>query len=1051
MKITNISLENRTSIFVLLVIVFIAGLISYINLPVESFPQIKQPVVIVAAPYPGVSPEDMETLVAHPLEQKLKEISKIKKMTSSSSEGYTNITVEFEPDVDIDEAVQRVRDKVNQAKPDLPDDLDDPIIQEINFENIPIMLVSLVGDQSLVVLKSIAEDLEDKIEQIPGVLDVTISGGLEREVQVNINPRRLEYYGIGVTDIINAIRFENTNIPGGTIEGNQLKYLVRIPGEYESIEEIKNTVIKTKNGFPIYVRDIADVQFGFKEQNSYSRLDGKPSVTLSIQKRSGENIIAIADRVKEILQKEQSSFPPEVKYVLTVDQSKDIRNMVNDLENNIIAGLLLVVFVLYFFMGARNGLLVGAAIPLSMLISFIVISIMGYTLNMVVLFSLILALGMLVDNAIVIVENIYRHHEEGKSILRAGKEAVQEVGMAVVTSTLTTLVAFAPLLFWTGIIGEFMRYLPVTLIITLSSSLLVALVFNPVLSVTFLKLDKKMKNLPGDRFLRKLIIYYERTLKWALEHRWRTLGITLLAYIFMFFIYGIFNHGVEFFPDIEPRQAWIKVEAPNGTSLKVSDQIVKEIESRIIDTPDMKHYVADVGKSSSNFDFGSSAGTPHKSQITIDFKERHLRSQNTFLTLEQIKQKVWDIPGAKIDVTKPQEGPPTGPPVEIQIKGKNFKTLNQIAEKIKKIISDVPGLTELKDDYEEAKPEMRIQIDKEKAALLGLKTFNIANTIRTAINGTKASEYRVGQDEYDITVRFQKDFRKNYSDLLNLTIFHEGKHIPLANIARITLSSGLGRVNHVDGDRIVTITANAINRSGAEVLKDVKKRLKDLELPAGYTMNFAGQDKEQKESQAFLARALFIALLLIFFILVAQFDSITLPFVIMTSVILSLFGVLFGLLIMFKPFGIIMTGIGVISLAGVVVNNAIVLIDYIQKLRHSGMEKRDAIIKAGKTRLRPVLLTAITTILGLIPLTFGINIDFIGLFKGDFSKFIQFGVESSQWWGNMGVAVIFGLFFATALTLIIVPILYSMLADILVFTSEEEENDRKGTILATEQ
>ncbi|GAB4168989.1 MAG: efflux RND transporter permease subunit [Calditrichia bacterium] len=1041
MKITNTAINNRTSIFVLLAIVVISGLVSYLNLPVESFPQIKQPVVIIAAPYTGVSPEDMETLVAQPLEQKLKEISKVKKMTSSSSEGYTSITVEFEPDVDIDEAVQRVRDKVDQAKTDLPDDLDDPIIQEINFENIPIMLVSLTGEQSLVRLKKVAEDLEDKIEQVPGVLDVTLSGGLEREVQVNINPHRLEYYGIGVNDVINAIRFENTNIPGGTVEGSQLKYLVRIPGEFETVEEIKNTVVKTKNNYPIYVRDIADVVFGFKEQESYSRLDGKPTVTLSIQKRSGENIIEIADAVKLLLEREKSNFPPKTDYVLTADQSKDIRSMVRDLENNIIAGLLLVIFVLYFFMGTRNGIIVGVAIPLSMFLSFIILSMLGYTLNMIVLFSLILALGMLVDNAIVIVENIYRHHEEGKPILRAGKEAVEEVGMAVVTSTLTTLMAFAPLLFWTGIIGEFMRYLPVTLIVTLTSSLIVALIFNPVISVTYLKLDKNMENLPGDKLLRILMKEYEKTLNWALRNKGKLLGLTFGAYIAMFFVYGALNHGTEFFPDIEPRQAWIKVEAPNGTKLEISDQIVREIENRIQDTPDMKNYVADVGKTPNMFDFGSGSGSSHKSQITIDFVDRHLRSQNSFVTLEQVADKLKNIPGAQIDVTKPQEGPPTGAPVEIQIRGENFEILNQISEEIQSKIKDVPGLTELKDDYEQAKPEMRISVDKEKAALLGLNTFNVANTIRTAINGTKASEYRVGQDEYDITVRFDERYRQNYNDILNLTLFYEGNHIPLANIATVSIKSGLGKVNHVDGERVLTITANAINRSGAEVLKDVKTRLADLDLPSGYTMTYAGQDKEQQESSAFLMRALFIALLLIFFILVTEFDSITLPFVIMVSVLLSLFGVLFGLLIMFKPFGIIMTGIGVISLAGVVVNNAIVLIDYIQKLRAQGMNKFEAIVQGGKTRLRPVILTAITTVLGLIPLTFGINIDFIGLFSGDFSKFIQFGVESSQWWGNMGVAVIFGLVFSTALTLIVVPVLYDMLADAFKFSKEENPEE----------
>lgn len=1037
MKITNWALQHKTSVFVLLFIVIIAGFVSYQSLPVESFPQIKQPVVIVAVPYVGVAPSDMETLVAQPIENKLQEISKIKKMTSTSMEGYTNIMVEFETDMDIDEAVRKVREKVDQARPDLPDDIEEPFVQEINFENIPIMLVSIVGEQSLVRLKKIAEDLQDEFEQIPGVLDVKISGGLEREVKVNLNPSRLRYYNLGVNDVIAAIQQENTTIPGGSVESGNLKYTVRIPGEFTSVDELQNVVVKTINGYPIYVHDLADVEFGYKEMTSYSRLDNTPSVTLSIQKRSGENIIRIADEVKRILKEGKENFPAKTDYVILADQSKDIRSMVNDLENNIIAGLLLVIGVLYFFMGARNGLLVGIAIPISMLLSFTVLQFLGYTLNMIVLFSLILALGMLVDNAIVIIENIYRHHQEGKGLLRAAREATREVGMAVIASTVTTLFAFGPLILWPGIVGEFMKYLPITLVVTLSASLFVALVFNPVIASSFLKLDEKMSRLPGDRMLRYFIGRYERTLNWVLTHRKTTLGLTFVAYFLMFVIYGIFNHGIEFFPDLEPTQAWIKVEAPVGTRLETSNNLVSQIEQKIKNTTDMEHYVTEVGNVSDQFDFGMGGGVPHKSQVTIDFKELHLRNQNTYKTLKQIDEEIEGIAGARIDVATPQAGPPTGSAVEIQVKGEEFARLEQISTEIQRHIRTVPGLTRLKDNYEKGRPELRIRIDREKAALLGLNTAQVASTIRTAINGTVASEYRVKQDEYDITVRFSKDYRKSYSDLLNLTVFHEGQHIPLANFATVELSSGLSTINHVDGDRVVTITGEALGRSSAEVLAEVKDRLTNYRPPKGYTLTFAGQETEQKAASDFLTQAFVIALLLIFFILVTQFNSITLPFVIMISVILSFFGVFVGLLVTFKPFGIIMTGIGIISLAGVVVNNAIVMIDYIQQLRQNGMEKMQAIIHGGKMRLRPVILTAATTILGLIPLTTGINIDFIGLFKGNVSKFIQFGTESSQWWSNMGVAVIFGLFFSTALTLIIVPALYYILSDAVVVFLEK--------------
>ncbi|MEJ2538036.1 MAG: efflux RND transporter permease subunit, partial [Calditrichia bacterium] len=470
------------------------------------------------------------------------------------------------------------------------------------------------------------------------------------------------------------------------------------------------------NGFPIYIHDLADVEFGYKDQATYSRLDDEPSVTLSIQKRSGENIIRIADGVKDILKKYEKQLPAKTHYVILADQSKDIRSMVNDLENNIIAGLLLVIAVLYFFMGARNGLLVGIAIPLSMLVSFVVISLLGYTLNMIVLFSLILALGMLVDNAIVIVENIFRHYEEGKPLMKAAREATREVGMPVLTSTITTLFAFSPLVLWPGVVGEFMKYLPITLIITLSASLFVAFVFNPVISSSFMKRDEKMKKLMGDRLLNWLIVRYEGTLKWALKNRKATLSIAVGLFFLMFIIYGFFNHGVEFFPDLEPTQAQIKIEAPIGTRLETSDNIVRKVEQRIIGTPDMDHFVTEVGNAADMFSFGMEGGTPHKSQVTIDFVDLQERKQSSFKTLEQINDEMKGIPGARIDVSKPQEGPPTGNAVEIQIKGEDFVILSNLSTEIQKRIRDVSGLTELRDNFEKGKPELRIRIDREKAA-----------------------------------------------------------------------------------------------------------------------------------------------------------------------------------------------------------------------------------------------------------------------------------------------------------------------------------------------
>lgn len=1043
MKVTNIALKYKTSVFVLLFIFIGSGLVSYLSLPVESFPAIKQPIVVVAAPYVGVAPSDMETLVVQPIEDKLQELQKIKKLSSQSIEGYASIVAEFEPDIDIDEAVRKVREKVDLSRPDLPNDFEDPIIQEINFENIPIVTISIVGNQSLVRLKEIAEDLQDELEEIPGVLEVNLNGGLEREVKVDVNPSRLRYYNIGLNDITEAIQNENLTIPGGSMKSNTLKWTVRVPGEFHSIEELSNIVVNSDNG-PVYLRDVAEVSMGFKEQETLSRLNSKPSVSLSVVKRSGENILRISDEVKRILEEAQPEFPSGVEYHLLGDLSKDIRIMVNELENNILFGLILVVLVLYFFMGGRNGFLVGIAIPMSMLVSFVLLNFLGFTLNMMVLFSLILALGMLVDNAVVIIENMYRLHEEGLPLMEAARKGTAEVGVAVIVSTLTTLLAFLPLIFWEGLIGEFMRYMPMTVIITLASSLFVGLIFNPVIASSYMEINPNLDKLAGERMLRKWTGRYENLLKSALAHRLRTVMFTILAFLLMLSTYVVFNHGMEFFPSQEPRQIFVDIEMPLGTRLEATDAVAEVLEKRIADTPDMRSFVVSIGAVTDpgNPFAGSGGATSHRGQIQIEMIDRFERSQNSYITLDEIARAVRGIPGAKVEVIKLEDGPPTGKAVEIQVKGNDFKKLSAISRDIQKKIADVPGIAKLKDDHESGKPELTIRIDREKAAIAGLSTRDIANTIRTAVNGLEASEYRFGTEEYEITVRFTESFRQGYSDLLNLTVFHEGTHYPLANFATVELASGLSNVNHVDGDRVVTVSADAVGEtSPAEVLAEVKSRLEGFSPPTGYTIAFSGQEIEQQETAAFLMKSLMLAIFLIFFLLVTEFNSVKLPFVIMATVFLSLFGVFLGLLVFGKKFGIIMTGLGVISLAGIVVNNAIVLIDYIQKLRERGMSKMDAIIQGGKTRLRPVLLTAITTILGLIPLTFGINIDLIGLigaffrlFTGDpelfyaFSskanQYFQFGAESSQWWSGMGVVVIAGLAFATILTLVVVPVLY---------------------------
>ena len=1019
MRVSDLAIKNKISIFVMTGAVIFLGFMSYLSLPRESTPSITIPIVFVATPYFGVSPADIENLVTQPIEKHLEELANVKEISSTSSEGISTVVIEFETDVDINNALQKVREEVDLARSEIPDDAEESTIREINFDDIPILVINVAGTHSLVTLKDIAEDLEQRIEQIAGVLDVTVAGGLEREVQVNVDPDRMVYYGLELEDIIETIRQENLNMPGGSIKTGTLRYAVRVPGEFTTPEEIGALVIKTYNRQPIAIGDVAEVRFGFKEVSTYARLDGLPCVSLNVQKRSGENLIQIADAVKELLDEERERLPTTINLAVLADQSKDIRSMISDLENNIISGLILVVCVLFMFMGVRNALFVAIAIPLSMLISFIVLDILGYTLNMVVLFSLILALGMLVDNAIVIVENIYRHREEGTPLVRAAREGVGEVAVPVCTSTLTTLCAFAPMLFWPGIIGDFMSYLPATLIITLSASLFVGLIINPTVCSVLLSVTRKRED---QRWLMVLRRRYSRFLMWALAHRAVVMLVTCASLFGMIVLYAAIGKGVEFFPETEPNQAYIDVNSAIGTKLDVSNDIVRQAEDYIRDVPDMKQYVASVGASPNPQDFSAAGGgTPHKSRIIVDFFERQDRTQSSFLTVEMIRQRMERLIGADVEIITPQAGPPTAAPVNIEFVGEDFSVLGRLADEAMLMIENIPGLVDLKDDYDSGKPELTVKIDREQAALLELNTAEIARAVRTAINGTEASKYRVGEEEYDIIVRFAEPERSTFADLERIHIIHDDELVSLSSLAQIRVAGGVGSIKRKDQERVLTIAGDVEGRLANDVLAEVQTALADLSLPEGYSLRYTGENVEQDEATDFLSKAFLIALILITLVLVTQFNSVTMPLIIMMSVVLSLIGVLFGLIVTATPFGIIMTGIGVISLAGVVVNNAIVLIDYIRKLRNRGLRKREAIVQGGVTRLRPVLLTAITTILGLIPLTTGLSFNF-------WTLTLEIGGESSQWWGPMGVAVIFGLAIATVLTLIVVPVMYDFIS-----------------------
>ena len=1017
MLISNVAIDRRSTVFALMLIILIVGIYSYVVLPRESSPDITVPYVLVVTPYEGVTPDDIESLITYPIERKLKGLKDVEKISSVSAEGSSMITIEFVPDVDIDNALQWVRDKVDQAKGDLPNDLEnDPSVLEINLSEFPILMVAISGALDESVLKVVGEKLEDRIEEIPGVLDVILTGGREREIRVEFDPDRLYAYRISLSEIVRAIQQENVNIPGGSIDIGQGKYLLRIPGEFSNPNEIDNLVLTERDGQVIYFKDVARIVDSFEDRSSYARLNGEKSISLAIKKRTGANIIDVADRVFSLLKVAEKDIPGGVELSVTFNQSKDIRRMVSELENNIITGLILVILVLFMFLGLRNSIFVAIAIPFSMLLSFAVLQLMGITLNMVVLFSLILALGMLVDNAIVIVENIYRHMSEGYTGIEAAKIAVSEVGWPVVSSTATTLCAFFPMTFWPGIMGEFMKFLPLTLIITLTASLFVALVINPTICAHFMSLVKA--NHQDKKKTSQLICWYESTLKFALKRR---LFVVFLSFLLLFGIgasYAVLGHGVELLPDIEPNLAFVEIKAPEGANLAESNALSKRVESLAIAENDIRYAVAEIGTTSS--DQGGGSVQSNLSKISLDFIERIDRHDDSRDVLDRIRSAVEPLSGAEFKVEKQEEGPPTGPPVSVEISGEKISILSHLVETARQKIKGVDGLVDLKDDFSKAKPEIRIDVDREKASLLQLSTAEISEMVKAAISGTKLGVYREGEDEYDIIARMPEERRSSVSDIENLLIpSSDGSPVPLSTVAKVELSAGFGSIRHIDQKRVVTISAETYGRNSNEVLLEVQERLASMQLPSGYQINYSGEQEEQQKAAAFLSKAFIGAILLIMLVLITQFNSLLQTLIVMTSVLLSLTGVFLGLMITSTPFGIIMTGIGVISLAGVVVNNAIVLIDYINQLIKEGMELNAALIRAGTVRFRPVLLTAATTILGLFPMAIGISFDF-----RSFSWVV--GGESADWWGPMAVAVIFGLAFATLLTLIVVPVLYSL-------------------------
>jgi multidrug efflux pump len=1108
---SSLSVDNQTSVVILVLIITVLGLLAYKTMPKESFPEIVIPTVYVGTAYPGNSPVDMENLITRPIEKELKSINNVKSIKSTSVQDFSSIVIEFNPGVEISKAIQDVKDAVDKSKSELPTDLDkDPDVIEINTSDFPIMNINLAGNYTEEELKKHGEFLEDEIEKLPEISKAELRGTIEREIRIDADIYKMEAMGVSFGDISEAVSQENVTISGGNILAGEFRRALRITGEFKDPKDLNDIIIKTENNKIVYLSDVAEVTDTYKERESYARSSRLPVVTVNVVKRSGENLLDASDKIKEIIQKAKAEkFPSDLEVSITNDQSTRTRSQVSDLENSIIFGVILVVLVLMFFLGFRNALFVGIAIPLSMFISFLILNSLGITLNLMVLFALILALGMLVDNGIVVVENIYRLMQEGKSPVRAAKEGVGEVAWPIITSTATTLAAFLPLAFWDDIIGEFMKYLPITLIIVLSSSLFVALVVNPVLTSLYMKIQDfdiaKPKRKPlmvalvlsvmaiisylggsltfGNLFMLAALLtvfnvfvlrsairwfqnvflvfleeLYEKTLNFALRGKnpYFFLGGTFMLLILSLVLLGIRAPKILFFPDNQPALVNVFIENPIGTDTEATNNFMLGLEDELLDLLEpyrdiVEAVITQVGQGTGDQSEGPSiANTPHKAKITISFVEYQFRrGVNTNKIMEEIRDLVEKYPGVLITVNKQQNGPPVGKAVNIEVSGEDYVKLIDYVGDFRDYLSsaNIPGIEELKSDLELGSPEVLLKIDRDKARRFGLSTSSIANELRTALFGLEVSKFKEGEDDFPIQLRLKDEYRYDLSSLINKKInfrdkLGNKKEVPISAVAELEYGSTYGSVKRKDLNKVISIFSNVTDGyNPTEINNQLKDLVAQYDVPEGIYVKFTGEQEEQAKSQAFLLRALFIAVSVIFLIIVAQFNSVTTPFIIMASVVLSTIGVFLGLVIFNMDFVVIMTGIGIISLAGVVVNNAIVLIDYTDLVRARRREELNtpegeflpypellqSIIIGGKTRLRPVLLTAITTVLGLIPLAIGMNINF-GTLLSSFDPQFFVGGDNADFWGPMAWTVIFGLTFATFLTLVIVPVMY-LLAD----------------------
>ena len=1128
-KLSSWAINNKTTIYVLMFLFLYLGITSYFTMPRENFPEISETKIYISSVYPGNTAEDIEKLITTPLEDKLKSVSNVIEITSTSQEDYSIITVEFDENIEVDKAKQKVKDEIDQETagedwPTFNGAKVTPNVFELSMsEEVPILNINISGNYPVSKLKEFGEYLQDEIEDLPEIKKVDIRGAQDKEIEVAVDIYKMMSAKVSFDDITNAINRGNVTMSAGNFITSQQRRTIRIIGEIKSPDDLLDFVIKSEKGNSIYLKDVAKISFKDKDKTTYAREKGSAVVMLDVKKRSGENMVAAADKIGEIVAlAKNNNFPKDLEVNITNDQSPKTIGQVDDLVNNIIFGVILVVIVLMFFLGFKNAIFVGFAIPMSMFISLMILGVLGYTLNTMVLFGLIMGLGMLVDNGIVVVENVYRlMDEEGMSRIDAAKKGIGEIAFPIIISTATTVAAFIPLGLWPGIMGQFMVILPITLSIVLGSSLFVAIFFNSVLVSQFMSIEDKnmpLKNIvkltgimlifglllfffegkqsalgsliifvaimfwvyrfilrKAANYFQKYILvalenWYERQLKKALSG-WKPYVLVGATFILLIIAFSGFGWSlkeertkVEFFPDNKPNQIIVYIEYPQGTDIEKTNEITTEIEQKVFEVLNNEMYtddgynflvestVSQVGEGAGNpeKDGGSSAEMPHKGKITASMREfKYRRGEDSELLRQKVQAALVGIyPGVLISVEKDANGPPAGSPINIELNGEDYEQLIFTAQRMRDYLNtqSIPGVDELKIDVNKSKPGMQVLVDRKKAGELGVSTGQVGQQLRAAIFGNKAGIYKENGEDYDIYVRFNKDDRYNTSAVFNQKITFRDqatgkiKEVPVSAVASQMNSSGFSAIKHKNTKRVVTVysaLSPGETDAGAVVarIENSMKNFKDF--PKGVKIDYTGQIEEEKKQMNFLVGAFITGLLLIFFILILQFNSVSKPGIIMLAIFLSLIGVFGGLVLSGAPFVIMMTMVGIIALAGIVVNNGVVLLDYAELLirrrkLQDGIPESDylpleslyeTVIKAGKARLRPVLLTAITTILGLIPLAIGLNINFFTLFSS-FNANIYMGGDNVVFWGPLAKTVIYGLLIATFLTLIVVPILF---------------------------